>query len=86
MTPSEIAKLKATPGLYVVRRMAHPALPELSDSDGLLVASVDGKLYGIVVDNELADDGWDAATHIDRCLFEGGIVTLEQLQAEGKKT
>lgn len=73
MTAADIEKMKATPGLYLVR-MLHPLFGE---RDGLLVASIGGKLYGMVADNELRDGGWHPTTKLDRCLFKGGLARVE---------
>jgi hypothetical protein len=71
MTKEEIERMKAVPGLYLVK-MDHPVFV-----GALLVASIGGKLYGMVADNELCDEGWNAQARLDRCLFKGGLSRIE---------
>lgn len=74
MTAEDIAKMKATPGLYMVK-IDHPLFGPQDGS--LLVASIGGKLYGMVADNELCDEGWSDIAKLDRCVFEGGMSRIE---------
>lgn len=58
MTPQELERMKQTPGLYLI-------------SDTVLVASLNGKIYGVTIDNELSDDGWHESATISCCIHRG---------------
>lgn len=55
-----IDKMKQYPGLYLV-------------NNTLLVASIGSKLYGMIADNELRDEGWLGTILETKRLFDGRI-------------
>lgn len=60
MTAEELKHLKEHPGLYLM-------------VGGYLVASINGKIYGVVIDEELRDDGWQPNAKVYRCILHGRV-------------